>query len=232
MDQQPFFTSRSGLRSCASLAFAKRAHDNERMMKKQSFRLAAILVLFFHLSSARAFVSPLSVSGLPPVQFPPEDFTVAGARASLIWGNHRSVYGFDLGVIGNRTTQNFVGLAVSGVFNLNQGQTTVLGLQLAGIANVNTNKTAVFGAQLAGGINSNSAESSVAGLQAALIANICDHTNIYGVQFALYNRAQSVYGIQIGLVNEAADLHGVQIGLVNFNHKGLFAVSPILNVGF
>lgn len=202
------------------------------MMKKQSFLLTAILVLFLNLSTAQAFISPLSVSTIPPVQFPPEDFSVTGARFSVFWGNHHSVYGFDLGVIGNETTQNFVGMAVSGIFNLNHGQTTVLGLQLAGIANVNTNKTAVYGLQIAGGINSNTAAASVTGLQLALIGNICEHTDIYGFQFALYNKAQSVYGVQIGLVNEASDLHGIQIGLVNFNHKGLFAVSPILNVGF
>lgn len=202
------------------------------MMKKQSLLAAAVLGFFISLSSATAAVSPLSVAGLPPVQFPPQDFTVAGARASLFWGNHRSVYGFDLGLIGNITTQRFVGLAASGIFNLTQGQTTVLGLQLAGAANINTQKTMVYGAQIALGINSNTAASSVVGIQAAVLGNLCDHTDIYGLQVGLYNKAQSVYGIQIGLVNDASDLHGLQIGLVNFNAKGLFAISPLLNVGF
>jgi hypothetical protein len=86
--------------------------------------------------------------------------------------------------------------------------------------------------QFALGVNYNSAASSVSGLQAALLANIAPFTDIYGVQFGLYNRAKDVYGLQLGLVNVADNLHGVQIGLVNFNHKGTFVVSPILNVGF
>ena len=63
-------------------------------------------------------------------------------------------------------------------------------------------------------------------------ANITPHTKIYGVQAGLYNRSLEVYGFQIGLINSVESLHGLQIGLVNFNSKGIFAVAPILNVGF
>jgi hypothetical protein len=90
----------------------------------------------------------------------------------------------------------------------------------------------VYGLQLALGANFNQAASKVVGLQFALLANIAPHTDIYGVQAGLYNRAKDVYGFQIGLVNVADNLHGIQIGLVNFNKKGPFAISPILNVGF
>jgi hypothetical protein len=105
-------------------------------------------------------------------------------------------------------------------------------LQLAGGANVNVQKTNVYGVQAALGVNSLSAESSVTGLQLALLANLAAHTDIYGFQIGLYNRAKHVYGFQIGLVNVADALSGLQIGLVNFNHTGVFAVSPILNFGF
>lgn len=178
------------------------------------------------------FVSPLSVGVINPVQFPPDDFNVAGLRLSLGWGDHRDVYGLDVGLLGNITRQRFVGLALAGGANITQGDTTIIGLQLAGGANVNMQKTNVYGLQAALGVNSNSAESSVTGLQIALLANLAAHTDIYGFQIGLYNRAKHVYGFQIGLVNVTDSLSGLQIGLINFNHTGLFAVSPILNFGF
>ena len=180
---------------------------------------------------AQAAMSPLSVSLVPPLQFPPDDFSVTGARISVLWGRHRSVYGLDVGGVGNITDQNFVGIGVAGGFNATHGTTTILGLQLAGGANINTQKTQVFGVQAALGFNYNEAASSVTGLQIA-IANISKHTNIYGVQAGIYNTAQTVYGFQIGLVNVASSLYGVQIGLLNFHHKGIFSVSPLINVGF
>jgi hypothetical protein len=200
-------------------------------MLQQRRIIPILFALFFNLATANAAVSPLSVSVLPPVQFPPEDFTVTGARASVLWGRHHAIYGLDLGLIGNITTQNFVGVAASGIFNITNGNTNIIGLQFAGITNVNTNKTSVYGLQFAGILNSNTAESKVVGLQVSLI-NLADHTKIYGIQAGIYNHAIEVYGLQIGIVNVTENLHGVQIGLINFNHKGVFAVAPILNVGF
>jgi hypothetical protein len=69
------------------------------------------------------------------------------------------------------------------------------------------------------------------GLQVAL-ANYGPHMNVYGMQVAAYNKANEVYGFQIGVINVAETLHGVQIGLLNFNKRGLFAVAPLLNIGF
>jgi hypothetical protein len=195
----------------------------------RSFIFLAILVGTVH---AHAAVSPISFGIVRPIQFPPEDFTVTGARISLLWGEHRNMYGLDLGLMGNITEQEFTGLAISGVFNMTMGNTTIVGLQLAGLTNINTNKVFVGGLQLAAGMNINEAASTVAGLQAALLANLSPFTDIYGVQMGLYNRAAIVHGLQIGLVNVTDSLHGFQIGLINFNHKGTFAVSPILNAGF
>jgi hypothetical protein len=176
-------------------------------------------------------VTPLSVGIAPPVQFPPDDFSVTGLRASVLWGHHRDLYGVDLGVLGNITDQTFTGIGVAGVFNATHGSTTALGLQLAGLTNINTGKTSVYGVQAALGLNLNTVASQVAGVQLAL-ANVSPFTDIYGLQLGVYNKAQEVYGFQIGLINVASDLHGIQIGLLNFNQKGLFAVAPILNVGF
>lgn len=192
-----------------------------------------ILMICFTYQRSIAAVSPVAVSIIPPVQFPPDDFTLTGIRASILWGQHRDLYGIDLGVLGNITEQSFVGIGIAGGANITKGSTTILGLQLAGIANVNTNKTNVVGLQVALGTNYNSASSSITGLQFALLANISPFTDIYGVQLGLYNKAKDVYGFQIGLINVTENLHGIQIGLVNFNNKGgPFLVSPLLNVGF
>lgn len=194
-------------------------------------KIFSFLFVLAFMSGAHAAVSPIAIDIVPPVQFPPDDFNVTGLRASVLWGDQRNVYGVDVGLLGNITQQDFVGLGVSGVFNWTRGTTTALGAQLAGVANINTNKTSVYGVQAALITNYNSAEAKVVGFQVAL-ANISQFTDIYGVQMGLYNRAKDVRGFQIGLVNVAENLHGVQIGLVNINHKGPFAVSPFLNVGF
>ncbi len=195
--------------------------------------ILSFLFLFSGLVSlsAHSAVTPLSVAILPPVQFPPEDFSITGARASVFWGQHRDLYGLDVGLLGNITEQRFIGIGVGGVFNNTRGNTTILGLQLAGLTNINSNKTDVFGVQLALGLNLNKAASTVTGLQLALV-NQSAFTNIRGLQVGVYNRANDVYGIQIGLVNFAANLRGIQIGLMNFNASGPFKISPILNVGF
>ncbi len=185
-----------------------------------------------YASQAHAAASPLSINLLPPAQFPPDDFAVTGARISLLWGHQRSMYGADIGLIGNMTDQRFVGSAVSGIFNITHGYTNVVGIQVAGIFNYNSEKTTVAGAQISVGANVDTAESSIYGVQFAGLANYAPHTKVHGLQLGIYNDAQEVYGFQIGLFNHAEDLHGVQIGLLNFNDKGMFSVSPILNVGF
>jgi hypothetical protein len=180
---------------------------------------------------AQAAVTPLSVAIVPPVQFPSNEYSVTGVRASLIYGHHRDLYGLDLGLAGNITDQTFTGIGISGLFNATNGTTTILGLQLAGITNINTNKTSVYGLQAALGMNYNPASSKVVGVQLAAV-NQSAFTDIYGLQVGIYNRAKVVYGFQIGVVNITDNLHGIQIGLINFHHQGLINVSPIINVGF
>ena len=201
-------------------------------MNKKIVYLFILASLFFTQSKAHAIVAPISIALVPPLQFPTSEFTVTGARISLLWGKHRDIYGVDLGVLGNITEGNFVGMAVSGIFNLTEGKTTIIGLQLAGLANVNVKEAKIFGLQAALGINENDAASTMVGLQIAAIANLSANSNIYGAQVGLYNHALEVYGLQIGLVNSAKNLHGLQIGLLNFNDEGVFRVSPFLNVGF
>ena len=198
--------------------------------KKVYLLLLAAVLLILPAPKASAAMTPLAISIIPPIQFPPSKFDIVGLRASVLYGSHRSVSGFDFGLLGNFTETSFAGLAVAGGFNRNKGKATVLGLQLAGIANLNMEKTRVYGVQAAL-VNYNKAESHVVGLQLAG-ANLSKDTTIYGVQAGVWNNARSVYGFQIGVVNMATDLHGLQIGLVNFHHNGLFKVAPIINVGF
>ena len=179
---------------------------------------------------AHGAASPLSVAIVPGIQFPTEEYSITGARVSLLFGKHRDVYGLDLGVLGNVTEQSFTGIALSGLFNLTKGTTNIIGLQLAAIANVNTNKARIFGLQLAA-LNIQTAESAVYGVELGL-GNYCPFTSVHGLQLAVFNSAIDVYGIQLGLINRAKSLHGLQIGLVNINETGVFYVAPILNVGF
>lgn len=195
----------------------------------KSTRILFLIVAFMMGVSAQAGVTPIAISVFSPAQFPPSDFTVTGARASLLWGDHRDLYGFDIGGIGNITEHGFGGIAVSGIFNITRGQTT--GIQVAGLFNANTAKANLVGLQLAGILNRNTAASSLLGVQLA-VANLSEFTNITGFQAGIFNRALNVNGFQIGVINMTSNLHGMQIGLLNFYEKGLFVVSPILNIGF
>lgn len=199
-------------------------------MKLSRYILAFLFSVLFS-THALAALSPLSVNIVNPVQFPPSDYDVTGLRLSVLWGSHRDVSGLDLGVVGNVTTQKFNGAAFSGLFNYTQNNVNAYGFQIAGLTNYNLQKTNVYGVQLAAGANYNKAESSIVGFQMAAL-NLTAHTNVYGVQAGIYNRAKKVVGLQIGLVNAADNLHGLQIGLLNFHYTGLFYVSPILNFGF
>lgn len=198
------------------------------MTKRIHLLLIALASLF--CTPAFAAMSPVSVSIVPPLEFPPYDFDITGLRLSALWGSHRNVYGFDFGLLGNMTNGQMTGVAVSGLFNYNQGMTTAIGIQAAGLANVNVNKARIYGVQVAA-FNSNRAESTVVGLEVGLV-NMASYTDIRGFQVGVFNRAHDVVGFQIGLINQCDTLHGLQIGLINFHTRGLFAVAPILNVGF
>lgn len=197
------------------------------------FVLAALIFLSAPSQAATgSFITPLSVGAVPPVQFPPKDYSITGLRLSGLFGTHRDVMGIDLGLLGNITENSFTGIALSGLFNITRGTTNAIGAQLAGLTNINTNKTAVYGVQVAALVNANTAESKIVGGQIALLANVSEFTSLYGVQVGIYNRARDVYGFQIGLVNVATALHGIQIGLANINQTGVIGVSPIINIGF
>ena len=94
------------------------------------------------------------------------------------------------------------------------------GVQLAGIANLN--KSYFTGFQLSGIVNFTNSFTSGVHLSGLLNFSSGD---LYGIQVAAFNRANSIYGIksqaeaahglQIGLINFAQSMDGYQIGLVN-----------------
>jgi hypothetical protein len=193
----------------------------------------ALLTGFGLANHSHAALSPVGIGLFPPLQFPFEDTAIVGVRANLLWGKHRNVSGFDVGVLMNTTTINFSGLLqVAGLINHNKGSTGILGAQIGGLANINKNKARIYGIQASAGVNYSGAESTLVGLAIAPIANHAPHSKIVGAQIGLYNKARSVYGFQIGLINSAENLHGLQIGLINFHANGLFAVCPAINFGF
>ncbi len=212
------------------------------MQRKHLFSI----LLFMSSITSYASVSPLAISIFPFFQFPPDNWTVAGVRTSLFFGEHDNLYGVDLGIIGNITQKDFFGMGMAfgfnktkdanivaaqlaGVTNINSGTVNVVGLQLAGIANVNSGNTNIIGFQAAMGANYNS-KGRVLGLQLGG-ANLGPGTSIYGIQIGGFNRADSVFGLQLGVVNMAKALHGLQIGLLNFNSSGPLPFFPVLNFG-
>lgn len=175
--------------------------------------------------------TPFSLSLFSPVQFPPAEFnSVRGLRTSLLWGQHRNVYGVDLGLGFNHTEQDFMGLGIAGVGNINDGQTIIFGFQVAGLMNLNNQRADIYGIQAAL-FNENADNSKIFGMQFG-VANMNELIEIYGLQVGFYNSATEIHGLQVGIINSTKNLYGVQIGLINFNSRGLFKVLPLLNAGF
>src|SRR5689334_13767610 len=86
---------------------------------------------------AQAMISPIGVSLLPPIQFPFRGSSIVGLRLNCFIGIHESVYGLDLGVVGNVTDKGFGGVQLAGFFNRNRGGATILGAQIASLGNWN-----------------------------------------------------------------------------------------------
>lgn len=158
--------------------------------------LTGILLIAGIVSSSRAMaagsdVTPIEVGLFPPLQLPGTDYAVKGLRLAGV-GVNRTFAGLDLGILGNVTDVEFSGIAISGLFNLNRGTSTVYGLQLAGIANLDLGSSEVYGLQLAG--------YNYAG-------------KVHGLQIGLINVANELHGVQIGLfnINHNGPFHGSPI---------------------
>jgi hypothetical protein len=190
------------------------------------FPIGIFLVFFFVLKPARAEFSPIGLSLFPNFQFPSEEGTVMGLRANLSWSVTKSVYGLDVGLLGNVTSEHFIGSSVALGFNRVR-DAVVIGGMVAGGANIVKGSAIVYGVQAAAGWNTG--RTSVYGVQVAAI-NFADRVN--GCQVGLLNRAETIVGLQIGLLNSAKSLSGLQIGLWNKAGNADFKALPFVNAAF
>jgi len=170
-----------------------------------------------------AGILPFAFGIFPAVEIPSQDWDVALFRVNLFVGRHRDVYGLDVGVIGNETTGEFVGVQAAGLYNrIGRSEGA---FQFAGIMN-----------RSAG---------DFAGLQAAFAANITDGTmtgfqcglvnraaRLDGLQIGFFNIAETGSGVQIGFWNSARSLEGLQIGFGNYNADSSMPFLPIVNFAF
>lgn len=198
--------------------------------------LSVVSFVFLSLiiqSRANAGYSPLGIAIAPPIQFPDDKSTVGGLRLNLLWGSHKNVYGLDVGIFGNITTEDFAGIAVSGLFNHTKDGTFIL-LHGSTGANITTGNTTVFGIQTATLLDWNTGKANIYGIQASLV-NIdtgSGKTKVYGISFGGVNRLEEVVGVQLGIINMVKTLRGVQIGVLNFAGNGFSPVFPIINAAF
>ncbi len=193
--------------------------------------LFCILISLVACSTKRTDPPIAGFSIFPPLQYPFKDTPIRAGRVSWLWGNHDSVHGVDVGMIGNIVNKDFNGTAFSTIFHSTGGKATLWG-QMSGITNINRGKAEIEALQFAGITNIARGENIVYGLQFAGLANIGKKNKVYGFQMSAYNQAESIYGLQIGLVNITKNLYGVQLGLANFSKNNGLPFCPILNVGF
>ncbi len=159
---------------------------------------------------------------LPLVSFPNENYDVYGLRINVLAGRHRSLYGLDVGLVGNSVSGNAGGLQVAGFYNTVGSSSGALQCALF----FNRARQDFTGLQSSW---VNLTEETLQGVQLGL-GNMCCTLN--GFQSGLINKCDVGGGVQIGLLNFSTRLSGVQIGLLNFNDDSLVPVCPILNCAF
>ena len=166
---------------------------------------------------------PFAFSIMPPAQTPDRTWDSVFFRLNLFTGAHRSVYWFDIGILGNITDYEMSGLGIAGLFN-NTG-TAPAAFHIAGA--VNYCQWNFDGLQLALGFNWT--EGAFSGLQLSCV-NSAGRLN--GLQVGLFNAAEKGAGVQVGVINRSDRLEGLQIGLFNVNRDSSLPFSPIINFAF
>lgn len=122
--------------------------------------------------------SPLSVSILPAVEFPPQDCDVYGLRINVFAGKHHDVCGIDVGTIADIAAGDVLGLQTSGIFA--RTYNTLTGCQISPIA--------------------------LAGTLEGIQIGIFNRTEaLWGIQIGVVNYAYQANGVQLGLINIIAD---------------------------
>lgn len=201
------------------------------MRLKPFFIALVFIVTSVFALKAEAMITPVGVSLFPPFTFPPRSSSIVGGRLNFFVGIHDAVYGLDLGAVGNVTDKRVGGVQIAGVFNRNNGYTSITGLQMAGLGNWNIRGSDIIGIQITPGLNTNLGKGNLVGLGIGGLGNR-SQGKIEGAQIGIYNQAREVFGLQIGVVNYASSLHGVQIGVINISKgNSLLPICPVLNVG-
>lgn len=206
------------------------------MFKHSTISVLILFIMSVGSLRAEAF-SPVGVSVFTftdhmYLEFPTPESDVYGVRLNLLSSRHQNVGGVDIGLIMNTTKANFTGIEFAGIVNRVYGRARILGLQFGGLYNLDY-QASILGLQLAAFKNHIVEDGTLIGAQLSIGINEAPKTDIYGLQFALFNRARKVYGFQIGVVNIAENLNGIQIGLLNFNKNGLpLKFFPGINIGF
>lgn len=166
---------------------------------------------------------PFAISLLPGVEIPAENWDVFFLRINIFVGRHNSVYGLDLGCVGNEVKNNFIGVQSAGIYNkigYSDGA-----LQFAGI--VNRSIGDFYGVQAASILNLT--DGMLTGLQIGVLNRA---TELSGLQLGLVNIARAGSGVQLGVWNSAKNFEGLQIGLGNYNEGSSLEFFPIMNLGF
>lgn len=166
---------------------------------------------------------PFGFALMPKVETPDESWDVVFLRFNLFVGNHRCVYGLDIGILGNMVDQEMGGLEIAGLFNSIGTSSGAFGI--AGI--LNHAAWNFSGLQLAAGFNWT--EGAFSGLQIALANKV---GRLSGVQIGAFNFAEKGAGLQIGAVNFSEQLEGFQIGVININRDSAVPMFPVFNFAF
>lgn len=155
-------------------------------------------------SIAGTGVSPVMINFFNPIQFPSQDWDIAGLGLGLFYSECCNFDGLNLGLVGivnghaNGWLFDFVNVAYGDGVGLHTGLVNYMagdfkGLQI-GIAN-----------QIGSGD---------------------------ALQIGFYNGAYDMQGLQIGVINSAYMLQGMQIGLVNVITQADVSFLPIINWHF
>lgn len=201
-------------------------------MNKKLCVIMLISGLFFSfgISHGKAIAadswSILELSLFSPVSLPPFVDNVYGFRGNVIYGENKSVQGFDLGLL-QSCSERMTGLQI-GILGNSTG--VAEGLQIGGIANISENIRAV---QIASLINYSKTVTPYScqiaicnlsedggGAQLGLL-NAADKVHWdnsgAGCQIGFWNACNENCGMQIGLINITDDLNGFQMGLFNIS---------------
>ena len=166
--------------------------------------------------------APLAISIVPPVQLPPADFDIYGARLNVFVGQHRNVAFVDAGVLGNIVDGNLTGAELAGFYNRIGSSDGAI--QVAGI--MNYVKHDFCGVELA---LVNRVGGDMQGIQAGAVNLTEDGA---GIQLGLINSAERFSGLQVGVVNYAYQLEGLQIGAFNVIENSNIPFLPLINAAF